>query len=61
MSVQKIQDGVRIKISFQKSIERKVFAVLLASSSFAKIEVQEFPNLEKTQHFQNSLKIRVFF
>jgi hypothetical protein len=71
MALKKIQDGIRFKISLQKSIERKN---LLQKSLFsqcyrlqarlknwnASFPILKICNLSKTQNFQNSLKIWVY-
>jgi hypothetical protein len=61
MALKKIQDGIRIKISLQKSIDRKILlqkslflAVLQASGSFEKIEMQEFSDFENLQFVKNT-------
>jgi hypothetical protein len=72
MVLNKIQDGVRFKISLQKSLERKILLQKSLCSQGcrlqARLKIMKFKNfliwfffnLSKTLNFQNSLKIWVF-
>jgi hypothetical protein len=57
MALKKIQDGIRFKISLQKSIERIELQARLKKFKCKNFPILKIYNLSKTQNFQNSLKI----